>query len=114
MKLTSTSRGSWLLGVLLLAALPGLGCSANDTFPCGANACKLGSEVCLLDANEGPDGCGRCAPRPAACDPEITCGCVPKANDASWELDQCDDEGSCTEEGGGVVVRCKAPNWGCG
>lgn len=95
---------------MISLAFTALGCGPSDTFPCGEATCRLANEVCLIDG----DKCPVCVPRPAACDAEVTCGCLPPATDPSWGVHQCDDEGTCTEQEGGLVVSCTAPHWGCG
>lgn len=94
--------------LLLLAVFTLLGCNTG-TFPCGSGTCDLATQVCLIG-----DGCSTCAPRPAACDDNLACGCLPPANDASWGDRRCDDAGSCAEVEGGLVLSCTMPQWGCG
>lgn len=104
------SAARWATSVSF-AALTVLGCQSADTFPCGKGTCDLATQVCLIG---GADQCSTCVPRPAACDADATCGCVPPANDASWGDKQCDDVGTCAEVEGGLVLTCEKPRWGCG
>lgn len=95
----------------MFAALAVMGCEAGGTFPCGSGHCDLDTEVCIVG---GSDQCGACVPRPAACEPTATCGCLSSADDPIWGDYQCDDEGTCAEAEGGLVVSCAEPRWGCG
>ena len=105
------ARRSWACAVLLVA-FSLLGCQADDgTFPCGNGTCDLDTEVCIIG---GTDQCAACAPRPAACEANTTCACLPTADDPSWGNNQCDDEGICSESEGGLVLTCVLPPGGCG
>jgi hypothetical protein len=96
---------------MIFAAFPAQGCQADGTFPCGNGTCDLATEVCIIG---GSDKCSTCAPRPAACDVDAACECLPFADDPSWGAFQCDDEGTCTAVEGGLVSTCAMPRWGCG
>jgi hypothetical protein len=105
------ARAGWACAVLF-AALTALGCQGDDDrFPCGNGTCDLATEVCLIG---GSDRCSTCAPRPAACDADATCECVPTAAGTSWGDYQCEDESTCSEVEGGVVLTCAMPSWFCG
>lgn len=94
-----------------------LGCAgdAQDEarFPCGdhGGTCDRASEVCLVG---GSDGCSTCAPKPAACDEEASCGCVPPGQDPAWGAFACVDAGVCSEVDEGLVLTCAEVTWGCG
>lgn len=96
---------------VLFAALPALSCQADDRFSCGSGTCDLATEVCLIG---GPDRCSTCAPRPTACEADASCECVPTAAGTSWGDFQCEDEGTCSELEGGLVLTCAMPSWFCG
>jgi hypothetical protein len=85
----------------------------TDRFPCGNNggSCELATEVCVIG---GEDMCSTCAPRPAACDADATCGCLPPGTDPAFGAAQCIDAGSCAEVDGGLVLTCDEVDWGCG
>jgi hypothetical protein len=104
------ARIGWACAVLF-AAFPALSCQADDEFSCGSGTCDLATEVCIIG---GPDECSTCAPRPTACDADTTCGCLPTADDPSWGNFQCEDEGTCSEVEGNLVLTCAMPRWGCG
>ena len=105
------ARMRWACAVLL-AAFSVLGCQAdNGTFPCGNGRCDLDTEVCIIG---GPDRCSTCVPRPTTCEADATCECVPTTADPGWGNYQCDDEGTCSEAEGGLVLTCAMPRWGCG
>lgn len=93
----------------LVAALLAPGCGDDGTFSCGNGACDLDTEICIIG-----DGCSSCAPRPTTCEADATCECLPAADDPSWGFHQCDDEGTCSEAEGGLVLTCTMPRWGCG
>jgi hypothetical protein len=87
---------------------------APGTFECGINGgrCDADTEVCIVG---GDDSCSTCVPRPAACDDDESCDCVPAGTDATWGSYQCVDAGSCSEQsGGGLVLTCTTIEWGCG
>jgi hypothetical protein len=99
-------------GAVIFAAFLAQGCQDGDgRFPCGNGSCDLATEVCIIG---GPDECSACAPRPAACEADATCGCLPPANDSSWGNYQCDDTGTCDVVEGDLVLSCDMPRWGCG
>ncbi|MBL9105377.1 MAG: hypothetical protein JNL82_30840 [Myxococcales bacterium] len=98
-----------LLSGLLLAT-----CGPEDdpgSFPCGdqGGSCDRDTEVCIVGAD-----CSTCAPKPEACDPIMTCGCLPPGTDPGWAPYGCTDEGSCAELDGGLVLTCTPDGWGCG
>ena len=105
------ARLGWACAALF-AALLALGCQEDDgKFPCGSGTCDLATEVCLIG---GSDRCSSCVPRPATCEADAICECLPTANDPSLGDFQCDDEGTCSEVEGGLVLTCTMPQWGCG
>lgn len=102
---------TWACAVLCAAVLA-LGCQDDDgKFACGSGACDLATEVCIIG---GEDMCSTCAPRPTTCEADASCECLPTAADPSWGAFQCDDEGTCSEDDGGLVLTCTMPQWGCG
>ena len=123
--------GTWITrGALVLSLLPACAAddadamdddsadsdSANDDagerFPCGNNggSCDLDTEVCVLG---GDDMCSTCAPRPAACDADATCGCLPPGTDPAYGAAQCNDAGTCEVVDDGLVLTCTDVEWGC-
>jgi hypothetical protein len=97
----------------LLFGCPAKTGDVGDRFPCGSHggSCDLVTEVCVIG---GPDMCSRCAPKPAACDADATCGCLPPGSDPAFGDAQCIDAGSCEEVEGGLVLTCAEVAWGCG
>ncbi|HWN70941.1 MAG TPA: hypothetical protein VNM90_25035 [Haliangium sp.] len=112
MILTRVFTRTWTRA-LIVAALLAPGCQADDDgkFPCGTGTCDRATEVCIIG---GPDECSACVPRPAACEADATCDCLPPANDPSLGNFQCDDEGTCAATEGDLVLTCAMPRWGCG
>jgi hypothetical protein len=106
-----SARMGWICAALLVA-FSAPGCQADDgKFSCGSGTCDLDTEVCIIG---GSDRCSTCVPRPATSDAEATCERLPTADDPSWGNYQCDDEGTCSEVEGGLVLTCAMPHWGCG
>lgn len=108
---TRARAGRLWLWAAMFAAFTALGCQPGNSFPCGTGTCDRATQVCLIG---GTDKCSTCVSRPAACDAAATCACLPPATDPSFEPFQCDDEGTCAEEEGGLVVTCSEPRWICG
>lgn len=100
--------------ILTLAALLlGCGDDIDETrFACGdhGGSCDRDTEICIIGDGE----CSTCAPKPAACDPETTCGCQPPGTDAAYGDHKCTDAGTCEMVDGGLVLSCAADGWGCG
>jgi hypothetical protein len=112
--MVGTTIGRFVLALLLLPA-----CAdaeeiddAGERFPCGNNggSCDLDTEVCVLG---GDDMCSTCAPRPAACDGDATCGCLPPGTDPVYGDAQCNDAGTCEVVDDGLVLTCTDVEWGC-
>ena len=89
------------------------GDDAGPRFSCGndGGSCDLDTEVCVLG---GPDQCSTCVARPAACDADASCGCLPPGSDPAFGDAQCVDAGSCEVVDGGLVLTCAEVEWGCG
>lgn len=102
--------------LLLLATALHLGC-ADDTdkgrFACGdhGGTCDRESEVCIVG---GPDRCSTCAPKPAACEVDAACACLPPASAPEFGEHRCVDAGTCEAVDGGLALTCAEIAWTCG
>lgn len=101
-----------LLAVSLLLACAD-DADGGERFPCGdhGGTCDRETEVCVVG---GPDRCSTCVAKPATCDQESSCECLPPGSDPVFGAHRCVDKGMCMAAGGGMVVTCTEIEWGCG
>lgn len=100
--------------VALVVLLLGCGADDDDTrFACGnhGGTCDRDTEVCIIG---GDDMCSTCVPRPATCDADATCECLPPGPDPVYGNFNCVDAGTCAEVDGGLALTCSEVVWGCG